>query len=1505
MTRQQPKYLSQGVNYLGFLSQQLGDLAGTTTLAHELIQNADDAKDDLGRLAATRITFDITDTALIVSNDAVFREIDFERMQDVASGSKRGESGDRTTGAFGVGFISVYQITDRPEIHSAGRTWILRPDYPEDERIEFWQDPAITVDGGTVFRLPWAFEESGVRRTLKAPTVDAVYIDSLVDDLKESLPISILFLKKLDRIELRRNGEPVSVVTRKINDDTIQVDRDGDVRCWRILEANFPDEAVILKDRYDGSIAQGRSDHVRVAVPDSLIDDGLLFATLPTEQSTGFPFHIDADFFPASDRKAIEFGDAHDPRSEWNRAAIRAAASALRSNLIPLRDMYSDAPSSLWSFLSCIHEVHHKYEGNVRLPLGEFWESLLPSLGEAPIVYTESDQWLVPSCTRIPTGQQEAEAVHAFQEIGIEIVHRDLWRNSRNLLTSRDVGVRRISATDVFHYLKERGYADGPISSLPVNSDSIDILRRGIAGVLANEQGRSRENAEGMLGVCSLAPGLDGRLWPCRSAFRSDERTRQIFAPLLPNDTTFLADERTPLLDQLCPKFTAADAIEILSSLDTEQLENRRSRGEFNPVHLLQWLGDHKIGLTADQRAQLAGLPIFPSAKSLHPLPALRLPGGFEDSLGVADILDSSIPDSLFGFLQELGVRQLTFEDYAGQYVPKAFAKDSTVDKETKRKLLATLERHIGGIRDNDQVRAKLSTTRIVECEDGEFRQPGRTYFRTEEVERVLEDWAAYALVLDRTESRRDLYRWLGVESQPRITDMLQIVNHETTAKATSQAKSIVVKMLEALGRRWEELDESDKSNCRRLKTRAWLPREADATAWYRPDELFATYNKNLFEFQGMFLDAPVRIQQNIRPFLAWLGVNLSPQPFQVVRHLLTCSEMESKPPDNIYQWLNDNARPNDLQVLRGLPCLWIPETNRYLRPDQVFWGSHPFGRYRVKLGSRLRSYQQLLKGVGVREKPEFNDAIEVLKDVSKGAGSSAIEAEDKKVVIHCWFMLADALEGREVDTGILNSGLRDIPCVPTKQDRLHPPLWMLFEDRSGLADKFPGILDQNCIPRTERAWLAMEAAGVRPVSEVVRGYVAEKVNPREDYFVSERVSSRVNYVRTILEGAGIVLQKEDPISVLKSMRFIQVDELTVRWRLLDFIRDWPEAPPEAISAHWDKEEQVLFFTNRDDGAFPWSAIARELTLALVPSENLASISPGLKSVLEAGTVSDAGAQLSELGIAAIQSFDEDPAEGPVADSLGGDTSEINDQNQAGSGIPNIPGGDQLPGGNGDSKSWFARHLHRVQTTTPSASDENPVVFPPGGPDTSPSASAYTDRSIKVGQAEPHVLKLVTQSERGPKGQALEDEFRSMVHGDYGRRCQICSRTFTTTGSGWLVNVVHVVPPRKGYQTNHFGDLLGLCGWHYNLLRYGEWAFLDPNNDRPFEDMDGIQGWERMRNFILNCEPDIDDMGNPYVGLPVRFSNVYQEWQPEPSLVTEKIRYSIPHWKFLCALMRA
>src|SRR2546429_9886683 len=100
------RFLSRGIDYLGDLGAKLRDLKGYRTLAHELVQNADDARD------ATSMAFDVHDDALIVDNNGVFSDCgqveeaecpwkedgthnhrcDFHRFRRVASGDKRAEA---------------------------------------------------------------------------------------------------------------------------------------------------------------------------------------------------------------------------------------------------------------------------------------------------------------------------------------------------------------------------------------------------------------------------------------------------------------------------------------------------------------------------------------------------------------------------------------------------------------------------------------------------------------------------------------------------------------------------------------------------------------------------------------------------------------------------------------------------------------------------------------------------------------------------------------------------------------------------------------------------------------------------------------------------------------------------------------------------------------------------------------------------------------------------------------------------------------------------------------------------------------------------------------------------------------------------------------------------------------------------------------------------------------------------------------------------------------------
>ncbi len=257
-----------------------------------------------------------------------------------------------------------------------------------------------------------------------------------------------------------------------------------------------------------------------------------------------------------------------------------------------------------------------------------------------------------------------------------------------------------------------------------------------------------------------------------------------------------------------------------------------------------------------------------------------------------------------------------------------------------------------------------------------------------------------------------------------------------------------------------------------------------------------------------------------------------------------------------------------------------------------------------------------------------------------------------------------------------------------------------------------------------------------------------------------------------------------------------------------------------------------------------------------------------------------------------------DTAQGlSVPDQNGNDTVTPNGSGQAGG------GSGQATSKPNSQEVSFAARLYAVQTIRPSNAITNPFVPPTGGPSTSQSARAYARRSVQLSHTEADVLRTVTTSELGPNGRELAEEFRDMVHGDYGKRCQICSRTFERTGGGWLVNVVHVVPLRDDRRGNNFGDLLGLCGWHFNLLQHGEWALLDPETDRPFEDSDGSQAWEHMRTVILDQTVDTDQFGHPFISLAVRFYNVYQEWQSDPDQIDEQIRYSIPHWEFLRELL--
>ena len=335
-------YKPQNVDYLGFLEAQLRDLQGIAILAYELIQNADDVRDEPGRSPASWISFDFTDEALIVENDGVFRAVDFERLQNIASGGKRDEAG--TTGAFGLGFIAVYQVTDAPEIFSNNRHWIIRPDAAPDQRIQ--ERTAETV--GTRLRLPWAFDgRSPVRRTLRIDAIRLDQLDEFASDMGAAIELAALFLRRLRTLEVKRNGVVVRRITRmrREDDQLLLEDEAGRSSHWTLFNGDFAREADALRARYPWQIEQHRLSRVRLAIPaEGLHRQGRLFAILPSDSTTPLPFHINADFYPTTDRKRIHFAGGY--QAEWNRAAISCAARTITQHFDRLRQDWHCSPGN-------------------------------------------------------------------------------------------------------------------------------------------------------------------------------------------------------------------------------------------------------------------------------------------------------------------------------------------------------------------------------------------------------------------------------------------------------------------------------------------------------------------------------------------------------------------------------------------------------------------------------------------------------------------------------------------------------------------------------------------------------------------------------------------------------------------------------------------------------------------------------------------------------------------------------------------------------------------------------------------------------------------------------------------------------------------------------------------------------------------------------------------------------------------------------------------------------
>ena len=381
--------LSYGVKTAHFIRQALAGFAGGEAIVSEMVQNADDA-------GASCIAFTFTPEALEVFNDSSFTAKDFSSIGAIASGGKRDDEGK--IGTWGIGFLSVYHITDAPELESTGRRIVFDP-YQHELPFQ-----ASDVVGETRFRLPWRKQDSALSKEIEGRTWSQRDILRLQKHLEASIYRLILFTRHVTRIEVHVADRPLAVVSReKVAEegyDNFQVETwtitykagtQSRNDTWFCYRAEVPERlavsGVTIKDREVRlALPVKSSKWLEEQVPNVLYN----FLPVPTIP-TGLPFYINGAFFPDNNRNTILLDErSHPDRARWNLNVLRTLGELFLSAVADLRERITKEESirRFYELLPLIRQ-----EGSV----GEVVSRpFLDKAGRLKIVWTSLDEWAKP-----------------------------------------------------------------------------------------------------------------------------------------------------------------------------------------------------------------------------------------------------------------------------------------------------------------------------------------------------------------------------------------------------------------------------------------------------------------------------------------------------------------------------------------------------------------------------------------------------------------------------------------------------------------------------------------------------------------------------------------------------------------------------------------------------------------------------------------------------------------------------------------------------------------------------------------------------------------------------------------------------------------------------------------------------------------------------------------------------------------------------------------------------
>jgi hypothetical protein len=1010
-------------NLLGNIEQALKGLQGYGIMALELIQNADDA-------GSKRLFFDVQDDALVVGNDGEFStcglhdaECPWLRTGD-ASGLKRpcnfhaiSEMGSRSKlhaaeqiGRFGIGFVSVYQITDTPIVRSSGVELRLNPQTQEVIK----NDVGSTV--GTQFILPWASSQSEVRDGLNASPTPEDVADKVVEEVGLVLQGSLLFLRHVEHVDLRRNGSSiVSVDIDRGGEDVILRFSPTDItQRWLVLSRQADDILADkeLFERFEALTRLERSLTVNVAVPINLEQvDGLLFAYLPTRQSMHMPIHVNADFFPHASRQAIVLeGEQHE--KYWNEALIETAAAALSENFIRIRDLLG--PTRFWAL------AESAFQRKAEPAFKSFWERLAAEAAETPSIWTTRCEWRVAKETFLPPDLMTTDDQNAVADLGLALIHPELRRHWSVLAS---VGAHQLRLSSLVAALEALGD--------DATGGGGEHLRRLWSAINVMIESPSERNV-----LTTVLPKLktipfitdvdEAPICPRDARKLPMGVSRHALCKVIPTRRVVHDDVlQAPHLASLVPEYLLDDLASDLAGVITDEAAAEAAIGIADAdvrrfyALLTSFPMDRKTGNVA---SILADVPMLRTGTGFVSPSRGQLPGDFRDPIGHFEIVESRLfgPDMRELARKLLEVDVLTFRRYVSEHLDEII--QNGVTRQQYGALITEIVNHRSQL-DDDGTLGVLAKLAFVRTRAETYVRPDEVYIWSAPLETILGTdparWVDEAWIPREVQSRcRDLFDRLGM---PFTVAAEHIVDRiEAIAEGGGGLDAIVAgttPIVRHVLDRWSRLDDQDRIVLSRLKKVQFLAAIVDGEREdgfrYPPNGVYRAGRAPGFSSQVPVVEMTALRQANavVLEFLDLIEMPAEPPTEKIVAHLEHCMITGSAVNDLTYQMLNERLEREDeaasIGRLEGTDFIYVPDVG-FIGAGEVFWIPPMFGGHWHTASSRMRQREQLYRRLGVLDSPEPRHfAILTLKI----AASSNTTATDIAIHGRCLASLAEALE--------------------------------------------------------------------------------------------------------------------------------------------------------------------------------------------------------------------------------------------------------------------------------------------------------------------------------------------------------------------------------------------------------------------------------------------------------------------------------------------------------------